>query len=328
MPSVGDALGQQLCAFSASGSTGLICSASTSAPSRRLRRARSEAERGIESDRVALLDFVGKARFDFGERDRRRQDDAARRRRCRSTPPPPETARAPAPRPDRHCRRGHWRAGKRRCRRRGSWRCGRDRRARAAQPARLIAATRSCRQPSSRPPLHHRPRLLGAARAVAAELIETVTQIGIVTAKPAFGEHRGNLPPPVSPAPSGAASTTMRASRGGSGSARSLRPSSVMRPCASMAPSSRSSALASLERGLRRRIEKRELARIAGAPLRQIEHEGRQIGRQNFRPRIGLQANRSAARPTAGSRRPARCARRGRGAGRRRRATRARFPAA
>ena len=81
----------------------------------------------------------------------------------------------------------------------------------------------------------------------------------------------------------------MRASRGGNGSARSLRPSSVMRPCASIAPSSCSNAFASAERGLRRRIEERQLAGIAGAPLRQIEHEGRQIGRENFRPRIGLE---------------------------------------
>ena len=45
--------------------------------------------------------------------------------------------------------------------------------------------------------------------------------------------------------PSAAASTTMRASRGGSGSRRSFRPSSVMRPSASMAPSSTSSVFAS-----------------------------------------------------------------------------------
>ena len=34
---------------------------------------------------------------------------------------------------------------------------------------------------------------------------------------------------------------------------------------------------------------KRELAWIGDAPLRQIEHEGRQIGGQNFRPRVRLQ---------------------------------------
>ncbi len=44
-----------------------------------------------------------------------------------------------------------------------------------------------------RPPLHHRARVLGAARAVAAELIEPVAQIGIVAAEPALGEHGGDL---------------------------------------------------------------------------------------------------------------------------------------
>ena len=81
----------------------------------------------------------------------------------------------------------------------------------------------------------------------------------------------------------------MRASRGGSGKARSLRPSSVMRPAASIAPRSVEQCARLVDRSLRRRIEEGELCRIARAPLRQIEHEGRQIGRQNFRPRIGLQ---------------------------------------
>ena len=43
------------------------------------------------------------------------------------------------------------------------------------------------------PPFHHRARVLGAARAVAAELVEPVAQIGVVAAEPAFGEHRGYL---------------------------------------------------------------------------------------------------------------------------------------
>ena len=43
------------------------------------------------------------------------------------------------------------------------------------------------------------------------------------------------------------------------------------------------------QRGLRRRIEEGKLARIADAPLRQIEQEGRQVGGENFRPRIGLE---------------------------------------
>ncbi len=69
----------------------------------------------------------------------------------------------------------------------------------------------------------------------------------------------------------------------------SVRPSSVMRPCASMAPSSPSSALASLSAGSGGGSRNASLRRIADAPLRQVEHEGRQVGRQDFRPRIGLQ---------------------------------------
>ena len=146
------------------------------APARRagaLRRARSAADRGIESHRLAVVDLVGKARLDLGERDRRRQHDAACRRACRSVRRRPGTARAPAARPDRHGRRGHWRAGTRRCRRRGFWRCGRDRRAQqragatssriSPAPARGVARAQR---------FAIAPRFLGAARAVAAELIE------------------------------------------------------------------------------------------------------------------------------------------------------------
>ena len=52
---------------------------------------------------------------------------------------------------------------------------------------------------------------------------------------------------PSAASPAAAASTTMRAMRGGSGSSRRRRPRSVMRPSASIAPSSRSSALASVQ---------------------------------------------------------------------------------
>ena len=86
-----------------------------------------------------------------------------------------------------------------------------------------------------------------------------------------------------------AASTTMRASRGGSGSARSCRPSSVMRPSASMRAELGQQRPRLGKRGARRRIEEGKLARIGRAPLRQIEHEARQIGGEDFRPRIGFE---------------------------------------
>ncbi len=89
-------------------------------------------------------------------------------------------------------------------------------------------------------------------------------------------------------APSVAASTTMRASRGGSGRRRSFRPSSVMRPSPSMAPSSTSNAFASASAGRGGGSRKRELLGD-GAPGGKVEREGRQIGREDFRPRISLE---------------------------------------
>ena len=90
-----------------------------------------------------------------------------------------------------------------------------------------------------------------------------------------------------SPAPSRPESTIIRASRGGSASARRLLPSSVMRPSASSAPSSRSRLTRLLPRRRRRRIEERQLRRIGDAPLRQIEHQRRQIGAEDFRLGVG-----------------------------------------
>ncbi len=92
-----------------------------------------------------------------------------------------------------------------------------------------------------------------------------------------------------SPSPSRAASTTMRASRGGSGSARRLAPSSVMRPSVVERADLGQQLARFAIGGLRRRIEKGKLRRIGDAPLRQIEREARKIGGENLRPRIGFE---------------------------------------
>ena len=63
-----------------------------------------------------------------------------------------------------------------------------------------------------------RARVLAAARAVAAELIETMREIDVVAAEPALGQDRGDVGGALRPRPAPPASTTMRASRGGSGS--------------------------------------------------------------------------------------------------------------
>ena len=114
-------------------------------------------------------------------------------------------------------------------------------------------------------------------------------EIDIVAAEPALGEHHRDvggeralrLRAPHRP-PCGRAAAAAAA-----GAAR--RPSSVMRPSASIAPSSRSSAFASVERGARRRIEEGERRRIGDAPMREIEHEAGQIGGEDFRPVGGFE---------------------------------------
>ena len=89
---------------------------------------------------------------------------------------------------------------------------------------REIASRRSASTPRIvRPALRHPPRVLAAARAVAAELIEPVARDRRRRrrARARTGSRRCRRR--ARPRPRAAASTTMRASRGGSGSARSLR---------------------------------------------------------------------------------------------------------
>ena len=81
----------------------------------------------------------------------------------------------------------------------------------------------------------------------------------------------------------------MRASRGGSGSARSLRPSSVMRPSRIDRAELAQQRPRLGQRAGRRRIEEGERAGIARAPLREIEQHAGQIGGEDFRPRVGLE---------------------------------------
>ena len=172
------------------------------------------------------------------------------------------------------------------------------------------------------------PRVLAAARAVAAELIEPVARSTSSPPSPRSRQDRGDLGGALARAFARRHRPPCARAAAAAASAAGLRPSSVMRPSASSAPSSVEQRPRLGQRGRRRRIEKGELGRIGGAPLREIEQQARQIGGEDFRPGIGLRATRSAARPTAGSRRRARCGRRGRGADRRRRATPARSRAA
>ena len=82
--------------------------------------------------------------------------------------------------------------------------------------------------------------------------------------------------------PARAASTTIRARRGGSARREIARPSSVMRPSPSSAPMALSSACASASAAARRGIEEAERRRIGDAPERAVEREAREIGGENF----------------------------------------------
>ena len=177
------------------------------------------------------------------------------------------------------------------------------------------------------PALRHPPRVLAAARAVAAELIEPMAEIDVVAAKPALRQDRGDI-----------GGALARALRGRidhhAGEPRRQRqppklPALVGDAALGIDGAEFGQQRPRLgQRAGRRRIEERELCPDRPRPIapdRAAFPTGR---RTTFPGAHRLRAKRSAARPTAGSRRRARCGRRGRGADRRRRATPARFPAA
>ena len=295
------------------------------APSRSLRRPRRLARRGVEADVLAAFDLAGEALLDLAERDRGGEQDAALRGGA-----------------------GQFRHGEERLARQrrgridvGAAAVGQQERAvaaaalgdaigigqrqnRAGRQARTLSPMRR-RPPPSASPSAARPRR-GASGRGGTDRAGGRDRRRCRRARAPTGSRRYRRR--AGPRPRAAASTTMRASRGGSGSWRSLRPSSVMRRSRIDGAELGQQRPRLGQRARRRRIEERKLARIGRAPLRQIEQHARQIGGEDFRPRIRLRATRSAARPTAGSRCRARCGRRGRAADRRRRARPARFRAA
>ena len=139
-----------------------------------------------------------------------------------------------------------------------------------------------------RPALRHAPRVLAAPRAVAAELIETMRQVDIVAAKPALRQDRGDV--------GGALALALR--RGvhhHAGEPRRQRQSAKLAALVGDAALRVDRAkldqqrLRFGERAGGRRIEERERRGIGRAPLRQIEQQARQIGGEDFRPRIGFE---------------------------------------
>ena len=90
--------------------------------------------------------------------------------------------------------------------------------------------------------------VFGAPRTVPAKRLDAMREVGAVSAKPALHDERSDIRG-VAACPRRPASTSIRARRGGSGSALMALPSSVRRPSASMASISRSSAAASVSAG-------------------------------------------------------------------------------
>ena len=156
------------------------------------RTPRAQAQRFVvERDLVAALDAVRETRLDLVERDRRRQHDAALRgaagqfgdrdeRLARQRRGLIDIAAAPVrerERPVAAVLRDAIRIGEREDRA--------DAHA-SPSPPRRGAESRPIASPS-------RLASLARARAVAAEILDAVRQIHIVAAKPALGQHRGDV---------------------------------------------------------------------------------------------------------------------------------------
>ena len=198
MPSARNAVGEELCAVSSSGATGIGCSDKRDgAEPAALAPAQARACR-VECDLVARRDAIGKERLDLGERDRRGErmrpaaalpvSSATARNGSRASG---EAASSCAPRPLASRNAPGAAAAT-------FWRCVRDRRARAGRRRRFLAfrfaadaANGSSRSPPSAPPWRaHRAR---AARAVAAQRVQPRAQIDVVAAEAALADDRGDL---------------------------------------------------------------------------------------------------------------------------------------
>ena len=179
---------------------------------------------------------------------------------------------------------------------------------------------------SLRPALRHSARIMRAGHAVAAQGIEAMRQIGVVPAEAAFADQDGNLGGKECGAFGGSVDHH-------AGEPRRKRQPAQFPPFLGDAAVCVDGAEFNEQRPrlgkgqVRRRIEEGKLFGRC-TPCREVERENRKGRRRGFPGGNRLRAPRSAARPRAGSRCPARCGRRGRGAGRPPRATRARSQAA
>ena len=200
--------------------------------------------RGVEADVLAAFDLVREALLDLVQRDRGCEQDAALRGGAGKL------------------RHGEERLARQRRRRIdiGAAAVGQQERAISAaalgdavrigqrqdRAGRKIGSRRGRDAGIVSPALRHPPRILarGASGRGGTDRADGRDRHRCRQARAPTGSRRCRRR--AGPRLRAAASTTMRASRGGSGNRRSFRPSSVMRPSASMAPSSVSSARASV----------------------------------------------------------------------------------
>ena len=139
-----------------------------------------------------------------------------------------------------------------------------------------------------RPALRQTARTAGAWRAVAAELIEPDIKIDAVAAEPALGEDSGDFRGLLARAPTMRIHDHARQPRRQRQRAQAV---AFRRDPAIAVERTEFAQQASrlLQRRRRRRIQKRQGRGIADAPLREVEHQRRQVGAENFRLGIGRQ---------------------------------------
>ncbi len=129
-------------------------------------------------------------------------------------------------------------------------------------------------------------RAARALRAVAAELIEPEIEIDAVAAEPAFGENSGNFGGLF------ARAQTMRIHDHPRQPGRQRQRTQALAFRGDAAIGIERAEFAQetarlLQRGRRRRVEKCQRAGIADTPLREVEHQRRKIGAQDFGLGVG-----------------------------------------
>ncbi len=161
-----------------------------------------------------------------------------------------------------------------------------------------------------------RQRVAAPLVAAGAQRLQPVAEIAAVAAEPRFGEEHGEAAGGAAEAERGGADQHVAEPRrhGEAGELQSLR---GQPPVAVDGAEPGEQRHRLVEGGARRRVEKGEAGRVGDAPGDQVERQRGEVGIEDLRPVERRQRAPSGPRPTGDSRCRAPCARRGRGAGRR-----------